>query len=91
MDSAGHIVPYKNNCMQTIGAMTPLLWLEGNFDGDEDIDITDFNFLANHFAPEGDGASAVPESSVFLASLAVILLASFSVLRRTVSPKCPVV
>jgi len=41
------------------------LWLEGNFDGDDDIDITDINFLASHFAPEGYGASAVPEPSAF--------------------------
>ena len=41
-----------------------MLGLEGNFDGDRDVDITDvditdFNFLASNFAPEGYGASAV--------------------------------
>ena len=41
-----------------------------------DIDITDFNFLASNFAPDGYGASAVPEpSSLLLALLGLILLA----------------
>ena len=51
------------------------LWHEGNFDGDRDIDITDFNFLAANFAPDGYGASAVPEpSSLLLTLLGLILL-----------------
>ena len=40
-----------------------LLALKGDFDGDKDVDITDFNFLAVNFAPDGYGASAVPEPS----------------------------
>ena len=57
------------------GATAPHSWLEGNFDGDNDIDITDFNFLASNFAPDGYGASAVPEpSSLLLALLGLMLL-----------------
>ena len=52
------------------------LWHEGNFDGDDDIDITDFNFLASNFAPGSYGASAVPEpSSLLLTLLGLILFA----------------
>ena len=41
-----------------------------------DVDITDFNFLASNFAPDGYGASAVPEpSSLLLALLGLMLLA----------------
>ena len=40
-----------------------------------DVDITDFNFLASNFAPDGYGASAVPEpSSLLLALLGLMLL-----------------
>ena len=64
-------------------------WTTADFDADGDIDITDFNFLASNFAPDGYGMSAVPEPSAFLlASLAVILLGSFSLLGRHVSSKC---
>ena len=60
------------------------LWHEGNFDGDRDIDITDFDILAANFAPDGYGASAVPEpSALVLASLAVILLGVMSLVPRT--------
>ena len=41
-----------------------------------DVDITDFNFLASNFAPDGYGASAVPEpSSLLLTLLGLMLLA----------------
>ena len=40
------------------GATAPPFVTEGNFDGDHDLDITDFNFLASNFALEGCGASA---------------------------------
>lgn len=53
-----------------------MLGLEGNFDGDRDVDITDFIFLASTFAPAGDGASAVPDCLLFLlARLGPVLLA----------------
>ena len=49
-------------------------WHHGNFDGDGDIDITDFNALSSNFAPGGYSASAVPEpSAILLTSLAVVL------------------
>ena len=66
------------------GAKAPHSCLEGNFDGDNDIDITDFNFLASHFAPGRYGASAVPEPSAFLlVLLAVILLGGITFACRT--------
>jgi len=50
-------------------------WNEGNFDGDGDTDITDFNLLAANFAPSGYATSAIPEpSTMLLASLALILV-----------------
>ena len=40
-----------------------------------DTDITDFNFLAANFAPDGYATSAIPEpSTMLLASLALILV-----------------
>ena len=48
----------------------------GDTEFDRDVDITDFNFLAANFAPDGYGASAVPEpSSLLLALLGLMLLA----------------
>ena len=32
-----------------------LLAAEGDADGDRDVDVTDFNVLASHFDPAGDG------------------------------------
>ena len=50
-------------------------WNEGNFDGDGDTDITDFNFLASNFAPSGYATSTIPEpSTMLLTSLALILV-----------------
>ena len=57
------------------GRFGPNEWWEGNFDGDDDVDITDFNFLASNFAPDGYGTSAIPEpSAMLLALLGLILL-----------------
>ena len=36
--------------------------------------ITDFNFLASNFAPDGYGASAVPEPSSLLLTLLGLML-----------------
>ena len=67
------------------GATAPHSWLEGNFDGDNDIDITDFNFLASNFAPDGYGASnAIPEPSSFILCVFGILAVSRFVSRREV-------
>ena len=72
------------------GVTGPHSWLEGNLDGDDDIDITDFNFLASNFASSGYGVSVVPEpSGLFLASLAVILMASVGFFGRNISQECP--
>ena len=50
-------------------------WNEGNFDGDDDTDITDFNVLTANFPPGGYATSAIPEpTSLLLASLALILV-----------------
>ena len=50
-------------------------WNEGNFDGDGDTDITDFNLLAANFSPSGYSTSAIPEpSTMLLASLALVLV-----------------
>jgi len=60
-------------------------WNFGNFDGDDDIDITDFNFLASNFAPDGYGASnVVPEPSSFILCVFGILAVSRFVSRREV-------
>ena len=62
-----------------------MLGLEGNFDGDPDIDITDFNFLASNFASDGYGASnVVPEPSSFILCVFGILAVSRFVSRREV-------
>ena len=62
-----------------------MLGLEGNFDGDPDVDITDFNFLASNFAPDGYGASnAIPEPSSFILFVFGILAVSRFVSRREV-------
>ena len=44
-------------------------WNEGNFDGDGDTDITDFNLLAPNFAPGGYATSAIPEPSTMLSGV----------------------
>ena len=50
-----------------------------------DVDITDFNFLASNFAPEGYGASnAIPEPSSFILFVFGILAVSRFVSRREV-------
>ena len=57
------------------GVFGPNEWNEANFDGDDDIDITDFNFVAANFSDTGYGTSAVPEpSAALLATLGIILL-----------------
>ena len=45
------------------GVFGPNVWSEANFEGDDDIDITDFNLLAANFAPAGYSTSAIPEPS----------------------------
>ena len=64
--------------MENAGVEDPLngpFWDEGNFDGDGDTDITDFNLLAAIFSPDGYATSAIPEpSTMLLASLALILV-----------------
>ena len=49
---------------------------EGNFDGDDDVDITDFNSLAANFSPGYSGqAQSVPEpAAVTLCALGCMLL-----------------
>ena len=75
-------MPSPRSSILLVGAWT-ILGLEGNFDGDNDIDITDFNFLASNFAPDGYGTSVVPEpSALVLALLAVILLGMMSFVSR---------
>ena len=60
-------------------------WDEGNFDGDNDIDITDINFLASNFVPDGYGASnAILEPSSFILYVFGILAVSRFVSRREV-------
>ena len=50
-------------------------WNEGNFDGDDDTNITDFNVLTANFSPGSYATSAIPEpTSLLLASLALILV-----------------
>ena len=67
------------------GATAPHSWLEGNFDADGDIDITDFNFLASNFASDGYGASnAIPEPSSFIMCLFGIVAVSRFVSRREI-------
>ena len=62
-----------------------LLALQGDVDGDKDVDITDFNFLASNFAPDGYGASnAIPEPSSFILCVFGILAVSRFVSRREV-------
>jgi len=52
-------------------------WHLGNFDGDGDIDITDFNFLASNFAPSGYGATnVVPEPSTMALVLFGLIIVS---------------
>jgi len=47
----------------------------GKFDGDDDIDITDFNSLASNFAPTGYATPTVPEPrALVLAFLAFAVL-----------------
>ena len=48
------------------GATGPHSWLEGNFNGDDDIDITDFNLLESNFMPGGYGTWAITEPSMML-------------------------
>jgi len=56
-----------------------MLWLEGNFDGDPDIDPGDYNRLASNFSPAGYGAAAaVPEpTSLCLLLAGLLVLAHF--------------
>ena len=63
----------------------PHSWTAGNFNGDHSIDITDFNFLAANFAPDGYGTSAIPEpSAMLLALLGLMLLAEARVQQAVV-------
>lgn len=60
--------------------VTNLFALEGDADGDKDIDITDFNALASNFADTGYVAtSAVPKpSSCLLYAFGLLTLAAFA-------------
>ena len=55
--------------MENAGVEDPLngpLWNKGNFDGDDDTDITDFSLLAANFSTSGYATSAIPEPSTML-------------------------
>ena len=53
-----------------------MLWPEGNFDDDPDIDLADYNVLASNFAPAGYDDAAVPEpASVCLLLAGLLVLA----------------
>jgi len=64
--------------VENAGVEDPLngpFWDEGNFNGDGDTDITDFNLLAANFFPSGYSTSTIPEpTTMLLASLALGLV-----------------
>ena len=49
--------------------LEPHGWNGGNSDGDNDVDLADYNVLASNFSPAGYGAAAVPEPSTALLAL----------------------
>ena len=49
---------------------------QGNFDGDGNVDLSDYNSLASNFNPLGYGTAAVPEPAAALLALLALLLAS---------------
>ena len=53
-------------------------WWDGDFDGDRDVDFTDFLALAQNFQGEVAGLSNVPEPS----SAALLLMMGLLFLRR---------
>lgn len=56
-----------------IGSRGPHLWSGANFDGDHDVDLTDYNALVAHFNPIGY-AAAVPEPTGWCLFVAGLLL-----------------
>jgi len=52
-------------------------WEQGNFNGDDEVDITDFNSVAVNFAPSGYGslalATTIPEPTGLILALAGVL------------------
>ena len=65
-----------------------MTWGRADFDGDWDVDITDFELLASHFAPDGyplpsfeQSADAVPEPIAMI--LFAVGMAGAALLRTT--------
>ena len=54
----------------------PDLWQDGNSDGDDDIDLSDYNALTANFSAVGYGAEAVPEPCTAIIALLGMLLIS---------------
>ena len=64
-----------SNQFDPSGLNGPNLWTDGNFDGDDDVDLADYMLLAANFSfvPYGSGPQAVPEpSSLVLCWLTLI-------------------
>ena len=70
--NATDITEWLSQAANANGHSSP--YLRGDTELDRDVDITDFIFLASNFAPEGYGASAVPEPSVLLLVLLGLML-----------------
>ena len=52
------------------------LWQHGNSDGDNAVDLADYNLLASNFSPAGYDDAAVPEPSTAVIALLGMLLIS---------------
>ena len=69
--------PYKEDePVDPISAYGSYGWNDGNSDGDDDVDLADYNAVASNFQPLGYGAAAVPEPSTALLVLLALLLVS---------------
>jgi hypothetical protein len=60
------------------GTYGPYLWGQGNFDGDGNIDLSDYNSLASNFSAVGYGTEAVPEPTALCLLVAGTLLLATS-------------
>jgi hypothetical protein len=57
-----------------VGSVDAHTWGLGNFDGDDDVDLSDYNWLAGNFTPTGYATVVVPEPTTCCLLLAGLLL-----------------